>query len=56
MRRMILKIVGSLLAIWLGFTAFGRSLAVARTFVIIGLIAVVVFIIVWALARRSRRS
>jgi len=56
MRRMILKIVGPLLAIWLGFTAFGWSLAVAKTLVIIGLIAVVVFVIVWALARRSRRS
>jgi hypothetical protein len=56
MGRMILKILGAILAIWLGFMAIGWIFAMVKTFVIIGLIAAVVFIVVSVLARRSRRS
>jgi hypothetical protein len=56
MGRMILKIFGAVFAIWAGFTAIGGIFAMVKTFVIIGLIAAVVFIVVWVLARRSRRS
>jgi hypothetical protein len=56
MGRMILKILGAIVAIWAGFTAIGGFFAMAKTFAIIGLIAAAVFIIVWLLARRSRRS
>ncbi len=53
---MILKILGAILAIWAAFTAIGWIFAMVKTFVIIGLIAALVFIAVWVLARRSRRS
>jgi hypothetical protein len=56
MGRMILKILGAILAIWAGFTAIGGFFAMAKTFAIIGLIAAAVVIVVWVLARRSRRS
>ena len=56
MGRMILKILGAILAIWAGFTAIGGFFAMAKTFAIIGLIAAAVFIVVWVLARRPRRS
>jgi heme exporter protein D len=56
MGRMILKIFGAVFAIWAGFTAIGGIFAMVKTFVIIGLIAAVVLIVVWVLARRSRRS
>jgi hypothetical protein len=56
MGRMILRILGAVLAVWLVFMAIGWILAMFKTFVIIGLIAVVVFIVVSLLARRSRRS
>ena len=56
MGRMILRVLGAILAIWLVFMAIGWILAMVKTFVIIGLIAGVVFIVVSLLARRSRRS
>ena len=56
MGRMILKGLGVILAIWVAFMAIGWIFAMVKTFVIIGLIAVVVFIAVALLARRSRRS
>jgi hypothetical protein len=56
MGRMIMKILGAVLAIWVGLTAIGWVFAMVKTFVIIGLIAAVVFIVVWVLAKRSRRS
>jgi hypothetical protein len=55
MGRMILTILGAILAIWLVFMAIGGIFAMLKTFVIIGLIAVVVFIVVSLLAKRSRR-
>jgi hypothetical protein len=56
MGRMILRVLGAILAVWLVFMAVGWVLAMVKTFVIIALIAVVVFIVVSLLARRSRRS
>jgi predicted lipid-binding transport protein (Tim44 family) len=56
MGRMILKTLGGILATWLGVTAIGWVFAMVKTFVIIGLIAAVVFIVVRVLAKRSRRT
>jgi hypothetical protein len=56
MGRMIWTILGAILAIWLAFTAIGWIFAMLKTFFIIGLIAVVVFIVVWLLAGRPRRA
>jgi hypothetical protein len=56
MGRMIWKILGVVLAIWLAFMAIGWIFAMLKTFVIIGLIAVVVVIVVLLVARRSRRG
>ena len=55
MGRMIMKAVGAIVAIWGVFTAIGGIFAMAKTFLIIGLIAAVV-IVVWMLVRRSRRD
>jgi len=55
MGRMIMKIVGAVVAIWGVFTAIGGIFAMVKTFLIIGLIAAVV-IVVWMLARRARRD
>jgi hypothetical protein len=56
MGRMLWTILGATLAIWLAFTAIGWMFAMLKTFVIIGLIAVVVFIAVLLLFRRARRG
>ena len=56
MGRMIAKTLGAILAIWVAFTAVGWIFAMVKTFVIIGLIAAGVFIVVLLVARRSRRS
>jgi hypothetical protein len=56
MGRMIMKGLGAILAIWAGFTAIGWIFAMLKTFVIIGLIAAVVFVVVALLSRRSRRG
>jgi len=56
MRRIIGTIVGAILAISLAFTAVGRIVAALKMFLIIGLIAIAVVIIVWLVARRSRRD
>ena len=54
MGRKIGTILGAILAIWLAFTAAGGILATFKTFLIIGLIAMVVFIVVWLVAGRAR--
>jgi hypothetical protein len=54
MGRTIWKILGAILAIWLAFMAIGWIVAMIKTFFIIGLIAVVVFIVVSLLAKRPR--
>ena len=56
MGRIIGTILGAILAIWLAFTAAGGIVATLKTFLIIGLIAMAVFIVVWLVARRPRRG
>jgi hypothetical protein len=56
MGRIIGIILGAILAIWLVVTAAGEIVATLKTFLIIGLIAMAVFIAVWLVARRSRRD
>jgi hypothetical protein len=56
MGRIIGTIIGAILAIWLAVTAAGEIVATFKTFLIIGLIAMAVFIVVWLVARRSRRG
>ena len=56
MGRIIGTILGAILAIWLAFTAAGGIFATLKTFLIIGLIAMAVFIVVWLVARRPRRG
>lgn len=52
MGRIIGTILGAILAIWLAFMAAGGIVATLKTFLIIGLIAMAVFIVVWLVARR----
>jgi predicted lipid-binding transport protein (Tim44 family) len=52
MGRVIGTILGAILAIWLVVTVAGGIFATLKMFVIIGLIAMAVFIVVWLLARR----
>jgi hypothetical protein len=56
MGRIIGTILGAILAIWLAATAAGGIFASLKTFVIIGLIAMAVFIVVWLVARGARRG
>lgn len=56
MGRIIGTIIGAILAIWLVVTTAGGILATFKMFVIVGLIAMAVFIVVWLVAGRSRRS
>lgn len=56
MGRIIGTIIGAILAIWLAVTAAGGILATFKMFVIIGLIAMAVVIVVWLVAGRSRRD
>jgi L-asparagine transporter-like permease len=54
--RKIGTILGVILAIWVAFMALGWIFAMVKTFVIIALIAVVVFIVVSLAAGRPRRG
>ena len=56
MGRMIWTILGVILAIWLAFTAIGGIFATLKTFLIVALIALVVFVVVWLVARGARRG
>ena len=56
MGRIIGTVLGATLAIWLAVTAAGGILATFKTLVIIGLIAMAVFIVVWLVAKGSRRG
>ena len=56
MGRIIGIILGAILAIWLAVTAAGGIFATLKTFLIIGLIAMAVFIVVWLVARGARRG
>lgn len=53
---MIWTILGVMLAIWLAFTAIGGISATLKTFLVTGLIAAVVVIVVSLLAGRPRRG
>ena len=56
MGRKIGTILGAILAIWLAVTTASGIFATFKVFVIIGLIALVVFIVVWLVAGRARRD
>ena len=56
MGRIIGTILGAILAIWLAVTVAGGIVATFKTFVIIGLIAMAVFVVVWLVARRAGRG
>jgi len=56
MGRIIGTVLGAILVIWLAFTVAGGIVAALKTFLIIGLIAMAVFIVVWLVARRPGRG
>lgn len=56
MGRIIGTVLGVILAVWLVVTAAGGIIASFKTFLIIGLIAMAVFIVVWLVARRPDRD
>jgi hypothetical protein len=56
MGRIIGTILGAILTIWLVVAAAGGIFATIKAFVIIGLIAMAVFIVVWLVGRRPRRG
>jgi hypothetical protein len=56
MGRIIGTVLGVILAIWLAVTAAGGIFATLKTFVIIVLIALAVFIVVWIVAGRPHRE
>jgi len=56
MGRKIGTILGVILAGWLAFAFAGGIFATFKMFLIIGLIALAVFIAVWLLAGRRRRD
>jgi len=56
MGRMIGTILGAILAVWVGVSAIGWISATLKTFVVVGLIAVVVFIVVAVVAKLPRRG
>ena len=56
MRRIIGTIVGAIVAVSLAITSAGSIVATLKTFLIIGLIAMAVIIIVWLVARRPRSA
>jgi uncharacterized membrane protein YeaQ/YmgE (transglycosylase-associated protein family) len=56
MSRMIWTILGAILALWLAFMAIGWIFATLKAFLVTGLIAAIVAIVVWLLSGRTRRS
>ena len=56
MGRIIGTILGAILAIWLVVMAAGGIVATLKTFVVVGLIAMAVFVVVWLVARRPGRG
>ena len=56
MGRIIGTILGAILAIWLVAMAAGGIVATFKLFLIVGLIALVVFLVIWLLAGRSHRD
>jgi len=56
MGRIIGTILGAILAIWLAVAAASGIIATFKMFVIVGLIAMAIFVVVWLVGRRSRRD
>jgi len=56
MGRIIGTIISAILAIWLIVTVAGGIFATLKMFLVVALIAMAVFIVVWFIARGSRRS
>jgi hypothetical protein len=56
MGRIIGTILSAILAIWLIVTVAGGIFATLKMFLVVALIAMAVFIVVWLIARGSRRS
>jgi predicted lipid-binding transport protein (Tim44 family) len=56
MGRIIGTILGVVFAVWLIAMAAGGIFATFKTFLIIGLIALAVFVVVWLVARRPDRD
>ena len=56
MGRIIGTILGAILVIWLVVAAAGGIFATLKMFLITGLIAMAVFIVVWLVAGRPRRG
>jgi hypothetical protein len=56
MGRIIGAILGAIVTIWLAVTVAGGIFATFKMFVIIALVAMAVFVVVWLVARRSRRD
>ena len=56
MVRLIGTILGTILAVWFAVTAASGILASFKTFVVIGLIAMAVFIVIWLVGRRPNRD
>ena len=54
MGRMIFTVLGAVLAIWVAFMAIGWVFAMLKTFLIIGLIAVAVVIVVLLVSKHRR--
>jgi hypothetical protein len=56
MGRIIGTIIGAILAIWLIAMAAGGIVATFKLFLVVGLIAMVVFVVIWLVAGRSHRD
>ena len=56
MGRIIGAILGAILAVWLAVTAAGGIVATLKSCVIVGLVAMAVFVVVWLVARRPGRG
>ena len=54
MGRIIGTIIGAILAIWFVVTTASGILATFKVFLVIGVIALAVFLVVWLVAGRSR--
>ena len=56
MGRIIGTVLGAILAVWFAVTFAGGIFASVKTFLVIGLIALAVFVVVWLVGRRPHRD
>ncbi|HUB21308.1 MAG TPA: hypothetical protein VMA97_02755 [Streptosporangiaceae bacterium] len=56
MGRIIGTVLGAILAVWFAVTVSGGIFASVKTFLVIGLIALAVFVVVWLVGRRPDRD